>query len=64
VIGVELASQKSGDRLPSAIVIGGAQAAARDNHFRPLERVTEGGNHFFVGIAHHCFVDHANAKFV
>ncbi len=61
---VQLAAEKFGDGFARAIVVGGAEAAARDDQVGAIESVAEGGAHFVARIADDGFVDDANADFV
>ena len=61
---MQLAAEEFGNGFARAIVVGGAQAAARDDQVGTIESVAEGGAHFVARIADDGFVDDADADFV
>ena len=61
---VELAAEQVGDGFARAVVVGGAEAAARDDHIRAVERVRNDARMSSERIADHGFVNYANAQLV
>ena len=61
---VQLAAEKFGDGFARAIVVGGAEASARDDQVGTIESVAEGGMHFVGRITDDGFVDYADAEVV
>ncbi len=61
---MQLAAEKFCDGFAGAVVVGGAQAAARDDQVGAIECVTEGGAHLAGRIADDGLVDYTDADFI
>ena len=63
-VAAKFSAEEIGDSFARAVVVGGTEAAGRDDEVGAIESVTKGGVQFGRRIADDGFVEHANAEAV